>query len=480
MTDNIALKVVHVSKQYHLFASKSDRVREALHPFRRTYHREFWALKDITFEIPKGSTVGILGLNGSGKSTLLQIISSVLQPTSGIVEVDGKAAAILDLGAGFNPDLTGRENVILNGTIMGLNREQILERMEAIQAFADIGEFFDQPMKTYSSGMFMRVAFSAAIYVDAEVLILDEVLAVGDAKFQEKCYRRFKDFQEAGKTILFVTHDRSAVPRYCNMGLLLHQGELVQMGRPGHIAELYGELLAFGRLRPTEATPPPPQDEAYLSMDKTVERAIARNTGQAADQAAEQAHAAVRAFFDAPATEDCCPQNPTYNRYEHRFGNGHAEIIDYMLVTGGIVNPTSFYSGAAIDIYFKVLFHQKIEAPIVGIIFKNTEGVIAYGVNTDWLKERIRPGVAFDVQAYRFTIQLNLCAGDWFIDLAVAESTTELCDNRGALVHIYLIEQQSYVGLARLETRFGEIIAPPVRTPAALGQSERSSSYRPR
>lgn len=442
MRNDIAIKTENISKVYRLFASRSDRIREALHPFRRTYHRQFWALRDISLEIPKGHTVGVVGMNGSGKSTLLQIISSVLQPSSGTIRVNGKVSALLELGAGFNPHLTGRENVILNGTILGLSRAQILERMEEIRAFADIGEFFDQPMNIYSSGMFMRLAFSTAIHVDPEVLIIDEVLAVGDAKFQEKCFRKFQAFQDAGKTILFVTHDRSAVPRYCDMGLLLHHGELVKIGDPGHVADLYGELLAFGRLRAREA--PPISKPAFPAPhpDDEIERLPEGETD------------VVRAFIDDRSTEDRCWRNPTYNKYEHRFGNGHAAIIDYVIVAQETLNSTTLYSGNWIDIYFKVAFHQDIDAPIVGVIFKNKEGVIAYGVNTDWMKAPLRPAKAGEVQAYRFRVQVNLCAGDWFVDLAVAESSTVLCDNRGALAHLYMMETRQYWGLARLDAEF--------------------------
>ena len=186
-----AITVDGVSKKYKLFPSKRARIREALDPRRRSFHHEFWALRDISFTVGRGHTVGILGMNGSGKSTLLQIIASVLQPTTGTVRVAGKVAALLELGAGFNPDLTARENVVLHGTIMGLSRAEILDRMSTIEAFADIGEFFEQPMKTHSSGMFMRVAFATALYVDPEVLIIDEALSVGDARFQENA-RRFR------------------------------------------------------------------------------------------------------------------------------------------------------------------------------------------------------------------------------------------------------------------------------------------------
>jgi len=438
---DVALVLENVSKKYRLFPSRGHRLREALHPFRRSYHREFWALRDVTLRLSRSQTVGILGLNGSGKSTLLQIIASVLQPTSGTVRVNGKVAALLELGAGFNPDLTGRENVVLNGTIQGLEHHEILARMEAIQTFADIGEFFDQPVRTYSSGMFMRVAFSTALYVDPDVLIIDEALAVGDAKFQEKCFRRFRTFQEAGKTILFVTHDRSALPRHCDLGILLHQGHVVEVGEPARIADLYGEILAFGELRrdPPDSAPAGPIED----------RATDSSPG---------ATVALRAFMGDRSDEDRCAANPTYNRYEYRFGNGHAAVIDYAVVHGHAVNPPTVPAGARVDLYFKVLYRQDMLAPIVGMIVKSKEGVIAYGVNTEWMKRALGPARTGEVAHYRFTVPLGLCAGDWFIDLAVAESSIDMCDNRSALIHLTLVEQErQFWGLARLDGEFAQV-----------------------
>jgi len=442
MADAIAVRTHQLSKKYRLFASKNHRLLEALHPWRRTYHREFWALRDITLEIPRGATVGILGLNGSGKSTLLQIISSVLQPSAGTVHVDGRVAALLELGAGFNPELTGRENVVLNGTIMGMAREQIADRMDSIEHFADVGEFFDQPMRTYSSGMFMRVAFATAIHVDPDVLIIDEALSVGDAKFQEKCFRRFRAFQEAGKTILFVTHDRSAVSRHCDLGLLLHQGELIELGDPSRVVDLYSEVLAFGRLLGPAGVagpgvrPAPPLDGTAPAAEEP-----RGNMGSAA-------------FLTETGPDDHCPQNHSYNSYEHRFGNGNAQIVDYLVVAGKTINPTSLSSGVTAKIYEKVRFHRDIAAPIVGLTLKNKEGVIAFGVNTEWLGHRLPPAAAGSVHVYCFTVKLNLCPGDWFLGLAVAESPTDLCDNREALAHFYLVESRMYAGLAHLDVEF--------------------------
>src|SRR5437016_1893645 len=200
MTEEVAISVRDVTKKYRLFRSPQEILKEALHPFRKRYHREFWALNGVSFDVAPGQTVGILGRNGSGKSTLLQIIAGIIQATSGEVIVNGRISALLELGAGFNPEFTGRENAHFQAQLMDLSREEIDRRLPEIEAFADIGEFFDQPVKTYSSGMFVRVAFASAINVDPDILIVDEALAVGDAKFQNKCFLKFKEFQGAGKT----------------------------------------------------------------------------------------------------------------------------------------------------------------------------------------------------------------------------------------------------------------------------------------
>jgi lipopolysaccharide transport system ATP-binding protein len=443
----VAISMQGVSKMYRLYASKGDRLRSALNPFGRVYHREFWALKNITIDLRKGQTIGIVGLNGSGKSTLLQIIASVLQPTTGRLEVDGTIAALIEVGAGINPELTGRENGVLHGTMLGMSRQQLPEHVEKIQAYADIGAFFDQPMKTYSSGMFMRVAFAAAMCADADVMVIDEVLAVGDAKFQEKCFRRFRSLQDAGKTIVLVTHDRSALPRYCTQGVLLHQGELLEVGDPGRVAELYGELISFGQLRPARPV-------LRADADRRRDTRPADRSAAVTDVATD---AVVRAFVDDPSTEDRCADNPTYNKYEHRFGNGHARIIDYLLMDGTVANPSTCRSGSLLQVYLKVLFIEPLETAVIGMTLKNKEGVIAYGVNTDWMGVPTTLPAAGTVRSYCFDLPLNVCAGDWFIDLAVADTTLHLCDNRGALAHVFLMEDQRYAGLVRLDAQFREL-----------------------
>ena len=228
MSEEVIIKVEELSKVYKLYDNHRDRVKEALNPFGKKYHKDFYALRDISFDVKRGESLGILGKNGSGKSTLLQILTGVLQPTTGKVEVKGKVSALLELGAGFNPEFTGLQNVYFNGSIMGYTKEEMDQRLDDILAFADIGDFVYQPVKTYSSGMFVRLAFAVAVNVDPDILIIDEALAVGDAKFQKKCYDKMKTFQENGKTILLVTH--ASIKGFASNGMLINEGSKLYFG----------------------------------------------------------------------------------------------------------------------------------------------------------------------------------------------------------------------------------------------------------
>lgn len=238
MSSEIAIQVQNLSKCYEIYEKPQDRLKQYIYPkIQRlvrlplnSYHKNFWALKDVSFEIKKGETVGIIGRNGSGKSTLLQMVCGTLSPTNGAVNTQGRIAALLELGAGFNVEFTGRENVLLNAAILGFPREKILAKMDQILAFSELGEFIDQPVKTYSSGMFVRLAFSTAIHVDPAVLIVDEALAVGDARFQAKCMRRIKDIKQQGTSILFVSHDVASVRALCDRAIWLDNGIVVDQG----------------------------------------------------------------------------------------------------------------------------------------------------------------------------------------------------------------------------------------------------------
>jgi len=435
-----------VSKKYQLYDSLRHRVYEALHPFKKKLHREFWALRDVTFEVPCGATVGILGVNGSGKSTLLQIICSILQATSGEVVVRGRVAALIELGAGFNPDLTGRENAEINCAIMGLDGRTVSERLPGIETFADIGEFFDQPVKTYSSGMFMRVAFATAISVDPDILIIDEALAVGDAKFQEKCFRKFREFQGAGKTILLVTHDRSAVPRLCTHGVLLHKGRMLLAGSPKDVTDQYSKLLTDGDAPDQEATGAPQIDVALAASQLPLSISEPDTTTSE-----------IEYFLSRPDLFDRCPWNPTYNKNEFSYGVGGAAIIDYLISDHGVFNRQEVETGSTIDIYVRVRYDRKVEHPIVGFTLKARDGTLAYGTNSVWLQQHLSPCESGQLATYKFTLRMDLGADDWFIELAVAANQEEVLHTREAVIHLRTTSLVVSTGLAALQTSFSEI-----------------------
>jgi len=239
MNNEIAIKITNLTKIYHLYDKPQDRLKEALNPFKKSYHHDFYALDNMCFEIKKGETVGIIGKNGAGKSTLLKIITGVLTPSSGSIEVNGKIASLLELGAGFNPEMTGLENIYLNGTLMGFSKKEMDTKINFILNFADIGEFIHQPVKMYSSGMFARLAFSVAINVDPDILIVDEALSVGDMLFQAKCISKMTELMKQGTTILFVSHDIHSVRSLCNKGIYLEKGQIKAIGSAGKIVDLY-------------------------------------------------------------------------------------------------------------------------------------------------------------------------------------------------------------------------------------------------
>ncbi|KAF3891111.1 MULTISPECIES: ABC transporter ATP-binding protein [Nostocales] len=245
MGEEIAISLENVSKCFKRYARPIDRLKEILLPG-KAYAQEFWALRDLSFDVMKGETMGIIGRNGAGKSTLLQVICGTLTPTSGKVQVNGRVAALLELGAGFNPEFTGRENVYMNGAIMGLSKQEVDSRFDRIAAFADIGDFIDQPVKTYSSGMYVRLAFSSAIHVNPDILIVDEALSVGDLFFQAKCMARMRQMMDAGVTVLFVSHDTSAVKTLCRKAVLLNHGELIGYGLADTIVEQYFTMKVEG------------------------------------------------------------------------------------------------------------------------------------------------------------------------------------------------------------------------------------------
>lgn len=244
MHSDVAISVKNLIKTYRIFGHPGDRIKQALTFGRRQYHKEFSALQDVSFEIKKGEMVGIIGRNGSGKSTLLQLICGILKPTSGAVQVNGRISALLELGAGFNPEFTGRENVYFQGAITGLTKTEMDKRYDDIAAFADIGDFIDQPVRIYSSGMYLRLAFATAVSVDPEILVVDEALAVGDAGFRSRCFRRIGELRNASCSILLVSHDMEQIARFCDHAMLVDDGELLLAGHPDTVVKQYQRLLA--------------------------------------------------------------------------------------------------------------------------------------------------------------------------------------------------------------------------------------------
>ena len=242
MSEDWAIKINHLSKVYKIFDKSSDRVREALNPFGKRYSKDFYALNDVSLTIKKGETVGIIGKNGAGKSTLLKVITGVLTPTSGSIQVNGRIASLLELGAGFNPEMTGIENIYMNGTIMGYSKDEMDARLQNIIDFADIGDFINQPVKMYSSGMFARLAFAVNAFVEPDILIVDEALSVGDAGFQAKCYRKFAELRKKGVTVLLVSHDITSILQFCDAGILLSDGKLLYEGNTRTAVDTYNAI----------------------------------------------------------------------------------------------------------------------------------------------------------------------------------------------------------------------------------------------
>jgi lipopolysaccharide transport system ATP-binding protein len=459
-----AVRLDGVSKAYRVYPTRFDRVREALDPLHRPRHKDFHALHDVSAELPRGATVGILGVNGSGKSTLLQIICGIIPATAGTASVDGRIAALIELGAGFNPDMTGRENVTVNGVIMGMSQSDIKQRMPQIEAFAEIGEFFDQPLKMYSSGMTARVGFAMAIHVDPDVLVIDEALAVGDARFQQKCFKRFRDFQDAGKTILFVTHDRFSLPRLCTHGMVLHAGRLVYFGDPKAAMDVYGDILISGN--PSSGSPASALELAASAIERprldvelmahAAESSVAeRDMRTALEDAATEA--AIASFSAERASVDRCALNPCYNRNEHQVGIGGARIVDYMLAMNGRVNPPHVTSGGTLAILLRVAFDEAVPFPIVGFAIKTKDGVLVFETNSMWRGIGLRPRAAGDVAVYRIDVQLQLGSNDYFIDLAVASSQTEQLVGRQGVCHIRCDPDAVGHGIVSLQTSMAEV-----------------------
>jgi homopolymeric O-antigen transport system ATP-binding protein len=392
-----AVEFQGVSKSYAIYEAPGDRLKELLSLHRLKRHRDFWALENVTCEIKRGETFCIVGENGSGKSTLLQLVAGILQPTAGTVTVNGRVAALLELGAGFNPEFTGRDNVFLNGSILGLTTRTIEERYGEITSFAEIGDFIDQPVKTYSSGMVVRLAFAVAINVDPEILLVDEALAVGDIYFRQRCMRKVHELRQRGVTILFVSHAVSDIKAIGDRALWLDHGRVVEMGSPERVVSRY--LAAM-----TE------KDSAYRSKGGPV----ARMTGP-----------------------EACPAKPpivveTIPNVDHRFGDGRAQILGIAVLDRDGQPLALLESPAEITVRISARAAEELASPIVGFMLRNQLGMDFAGTNTSREGVPLAPMRSGDIVTVDFHVELpELYPASFSFCPAIADGTLEaygMCD----------------------------------------------------
>ena len=431
----LAIEVDNVQKIYKLYDKPSDRMKEAFGFGKKTKHKLHYALKGVDMKIYQGETVGIIGTNGSGKSTILKIITGVLNPTSGRVLVNGRISALLELGAGFNMEYNGIENVYLNGTMMGFSEKEIEAKLPEILSFADIGDYVYQPVKTYSSGMFVRLAFAVAINIEPEILIVDEALSVGDVFFQAKCYHKFEEFKKMGKTIVFVSHDLSSISKYCDRVYLLNQGNILGEGSPKAMIDTYKRVLV-GQYDGQESVG---EETASLLDDEDLQRA-------AAQKADEKGTDASQASMEAKG------QNPNALEY----GTKQAQIEEFYITDDRGVPTNAILKGSMFTIHMRVRFMDHIPAPIFAFSVKNVIGVEITGTNTMIEKaflDSVEPG---EVKNVTFTQKMNLQGGEYLLSLGVTgynQDTFEVYHRLYDVINMTVISDKNTVGYYDMNSR---------------------------
>ena len=441
MNNDIAIRVEGLSKCYQIYSNPADRLKQFIFPrIKRllgkpntAYYREFWALENISFNVKRGETVGILGSNGSGKSTLLQIICGTLSPTGGTVQTHGRIAALLELGSGFNPDFTGRENIYLNATVLGLSLDEINKRYDDIVDFADIGEFINQPVKTYSSGMVVRLAFAVQSQIEPDILIVDEALSVGDVKFQAKCFDRLRQLKENGTSILLVTHSSEQIVSHCTAALLLNRGQQIELGEPKRVVNRYMDLL-FGK-------------DSNQTKDEL--SATTPLTHKATDTALSH-------------TQDVFANRIGYNPHEYRWGDKKALILDYKLVANAVPYPSAISTGQTIDLFLALKFTTAIFRPILGVTIKTKEGITVYGANSETLKQAdlLDAGLENSTIEMKISFVCDLAYGDYFISLGLASKHGEEViphDRRYDSIHMQVRPNNTFFGLIDMKMSMNSI-----------------------
>lgn len=419
MSNDIAIRVDDVTKIYKLYDRNRDRLRDSLGLTRKPRYKEHYALHNISFDVHKGECIGIIGTNGAGKSTILKIITGVLAPSSGNVEIDGRISALLELGAGFNMEYTGIENVYLNGTMIGFSKEEIDAKLDSILEFADIGDFVNQPVKTYSSGMFVRLAFAVAINIDPEILIVDEALSVGDVFFQAKCFKKFEEFKENGKTILFVSHDLGSIRKYCDRAILLDKGRMIGDDEPPKIIDLYKKALVG-------------------QLDTNSEEG-SNEDGSGSDMSEPQ------------VWKESLQVNPTLEEY----GDKEIEIIDYAVIDdlGNYTNTLS--KGEDFQIKVKIKANEEVHSPIVAFTIKDLKGTDITGTNTTY--EGIDMGIlkSGDERTVTFRQKMNLQGAQYLVSFGCTRFTGnefQVCHRLYDAINLEVISDKNTVGYYDIES----------------------------
>ncbi len=430
MSSDPVIRIQQLCKSYRIYTRPIDRVLESiLHRsgVRKSgsQFREIEALKPMDLDIYPGETIGIIGQNGSGKSTLLQIISGTLYPTSGKVEVNGRLSALLELGAGFNPNFSGRENAYLNGSIMGISRSEMDSRFEDILEFSGIGDFIEQPVRTYSSGMYVRLAFAVAIHMDPDILVVDEALSVGDVRFQNKCFRKLRELKSQGTTTLFVTHSSDLIVRHCDRAVLLENGHVRATGDPADVVNEYLNLLFSndeGKIESvsSDAAPQSVGDNGLISDRKI----------------------------------DGCSLRPFYNSAEYRWGDQRGQIQDYVLQINGEPAKGMCQSGDRIDLLLRVVFKENVMSPILGLTLKTSDGIVVYGANSRDRKLDVPAGRSGSEFLVSYSFEINLIGGDYFISLGLADDDEQIdnlaVDRRYDMIHLQVKAEHNDFGMCAL------------------------------
>ncbi len=417
MNEEYAIRVKNVTKKYKLFDKTSDRVKDALGlAGKKKLYKDYYALKDLSFDIKRGETVGIIGVNGAGKSTILKIITGVLNPTEGEVEINGRISALLELGAGFNSDYTGLQNVYLNGTMMGFSKEEVDAKLQSILDFADIGDFINQPVKTYSSGMFVRLAFAVAINIDPEILIVDEALSVGDVFFQNKCFHKFEEFRKAGKTILFVSHDLSSIRKYCDRAVLLDHGVKLEEGETASVIDTFKRVLV-GQYNPDEVE----HEKEDVSVSKIVPE----------------------------ASEGDWKSNYVLNPDCDCYGDMKAEIVDFAVVDSKGKYTSVLVKGEPFQIKVKIRANEDLEDPISSFTIKTLKGTDITGTNTKFENHDIGPMKKGETRTITFTQKMDIQGGQYLLSLGCTRYVSDelrVYNRLYDIINLSIVSEKNTVG----------------------------------